>query len=507
MLIQSLSQKLSQKLLPKLILNQNILAIPTLALDNIIKKELEENPMLEEGSEAEDENTETQVQDENSLRESDAIADTASAENLSSNNETTESPEAKEDNEFDWDEYFETESDEQKPYEQGDREKFNSDFSADSSSSVKDSLMLQLHLSPLPEKLIIIGEEIIWSLNDDGLFCDEPADILKDLESKKEDTRFSQEKFTLEELNETLEYIKNKFDPPGIAARNLAECLLIQVKRSSADSVLKELTCKVISNHLDDLKQRRYEKISGELGINLGKVKEIFELIQKLDPRPGADEASSNSYIYPDLVVKKTDDDRYEVYLNDKFIPALRINKSYRELYSNRKKSLDRETKDYILNNFNRAKWFIDAIYSRRDTLLKIMEAILKRQREYFDDNENGLKPMYEKEIAEDIKMDTSTVSRAVRGKYVQTDFGIFELRSFFTTSLATNDGRDVSNTEAKNKLKQIIDSENKSRPLTDDELAVKMNQIGFKIARRTVAKYRESINIPVAKLRRLITD
>jgi RNA polymerase sigma-54 factor len=170
-----------------------------------------------------------------------------------------------------------------------------------------------------------------------------------------------------------------------------------------------------------------------------------------------------------------------------------------------RKKTLDKSTKEYITNNFNRARWFIDAINSRRETMLKIMEAIIERQNYFFENNGERLSPLYEKDVAENIKMDTSTVSRAVRGKFVQTDFGIYELRSFFTSPLATNDGEDVSNVEAKVRLKEFIDNENKMKPLTDEELTNEMNKKGFKIARRTIAKYREAINIPVAKLRREI--
>lgn len=514
MIRQTISQKLSQKLLPKLILNQNILAIPTLALDNIIKKELEENPMLEEEGLQEDEmSDEVQVRDEQTSEASEEAVsseqDDAGGSETGTETETEPetSPEEKRENEFDWEEYFETESEDQRVYDKDQANRYDMNYLSESTASIKDSLVLQLHLSPLSEKMIFIGDELIWSLSDEGFFNDEPEDILRDLDVKKAGTQFSDETFTIEELNETLEYIQQKFDPAGIGARNLRESLLIQTKRLPIDSEMKDLTCKVISEYLEDLRQRRYEKISKELGIELKKVKEVFDIIQKLDPRPGfSDETSSNSYIVPDLVVKKIDD-KYEVYLNDKYIPNLRISRAYKNLYSDRKSNLDKDTKEYIVNNFNRAKWFIEAINSRRETLLKIMDAILIRQREYFDDNETGLKPMFEKEIGEDIKMDTSTVSRAVRGKYVQTDFGIFELRSFFTTSLATNDGQEVSNTEAKNRLKQIIDAEDKSKPLTDEDLGIEMNKLGFKIARRTIAKYRESMNIPVAKLRRLITD
>jgi len=235
------------------------------------------------------------------------------------------------------------------------------------------------------------------------------------------------------------------------------------------------------------------------------KVKEIFDFIHNLNPKPGYDdEVSRNDYIIPDLIIKKIDDD-YDIVLNEKYSPAIRISKTYRDLYTAKKSKLDDETREYLMHNFNKARWFIDAINSRRETLVKIMRAIINRQRYYFDNNDSGLKPMFEKEIAEEIMMDSSTISRAVRGKYVQTDSGIHELRSFFTTPVSKSEGGDVSISEAKITLKMLIDKENKIKPLSDKDLAEEMKKLGFNIARRTISKYRESLNIPMAKQRREI--
>ena len=412
------------------------------------------------------------------------------------------------DDEYNWDEYFDAEDNESKIYNENRKEEYETVIASEDNKSLKDSLLLQIHLSGISEKLAFIGEEIIWSLNDEGYFTEEEEDILKDLNMKKMGTKFEQDEFSHEELIESLNYIQRKFEPAGIAARNLSECLLLQIERSDKDNRLKELSKKVLKDHFEELRLKKYEKISKELDIEMPVVKEIFDFIHKLNPKPGhAEEIHSNEYIIPDLIVKKIDD-RFEIFLNEKFSPSLRLSKTYRDLYRNKRKDLDKDTKEYILNNFNKAKWFIDAINSRRDTLLKIMEAIIKRQKYYFENNDSGLKPMYEKDVAEDIRMDSSTISRAVRGKYVQTDSGIHELRSFFTTPLATtnNGGEDVSNTEAKVKLKELIENEDKSKPLSDEELALEMNNIGIKIARRTVAKYREAINLPIAKLRREIS-
>lgn len=503
MLKQVYSQKLSQKHLPKIILSQNILAIPSIALDNIIKKELELNPMLEEGSEFEQEENEEALNNADGTAE-EAAKDSATDDEIINSTEDTIA-ETKSEDEFYWDEYFENDTPENSSYNGNGVNEFDSSFISNGDSSLKENLILQLHLAPLNEKQIFIGEEIIWSLNSEGYLMDTLEDVLADIEIKKSGTKFENETFDLTEVNEILEYIQNNFDPKGIAAKNLQDCLCLQVKRSELKDNIIELCCSVIKNHFDDLKQRRYEKISSELNVELSEVKEVIEIIQKLDPKPGFTEGATNdNYIIPDIILKKVDN-KYEIFLNDRYTPSLRISKVYKNLYTEKRKTLDKDTKDYIINNFNRAKWFIDAISSRKETLIKIMEAILQRQKNYFDDNETGLRPLYEKDVAKDIGMDTSTVSRAVRGKYVQTDFGIFELRSFFTTPLSSNDGDDVSNVEAKRILKEFIDNEDKQKPLSDEELALAMNKAGLKIARRTVAKYREAINIPIAKLRREI--
>ncbi|MEO8210433.1 MAG: RNA polymerase factor sigma-54 [bacterium] len=504
MLNQTQSQKLSHKMLPKIVLTQNILAIPTLALDNIIKRELELNPMLEEGNEFDTEEELEQTEEDESVEtivpKEDKTEDKISDEIL-----ITPEDNANLKDEDNWDEYFENEQDEVKFSDGGERNEFESNFVSDDNKSLNETLMLQLNLSGLNEKLIFMGEELIWSLNDSGYFVDNPEDILSDVKVKKIGTKFESEDFSIEELNETLIFLQKNIDPPGIAARNLTECLVIQIERSNKDKEMKELSKELVEKYFADLKLKRYEKISKDLNIDLAKVKEVFEFIHKLNPKPGSS-ASSNpeNYIVPDLIVKK-DTGSYEIFLNERYSPSIRINRAYKNLYTNEKKSLDSDTKEYIINNFNRAKWFIDAINSRRETMLKIMEAIIKRQTDFFDNNGEGLKPIYEKDVAEDIRMDKSTISRAVRGKYVQTDFGIYELRSFFTTPLSMMEGEDVSNVEVKIKLKELIQNENKSNPLTDEELGAEMNRLGFKIARRTVAKYRESINIPVAKLRREI--
>lgn len=500
------SQKLRQiqKTAPAIIQNQKILAISALALENIIRKELETNPLLEEEG---DSASETEPVAELSETSPIEVTESKDYDNESEKEIDDKSIESKIENEYDWDEYFENEAEEYKAF--GGDTKIGIDFSRvrENTASPENNLMLQLHLEDLSNKEIFIGEEIIWSLNDDGYFTVSIENTKKDLDFKKAGTEFSNEEFTEEEIKHVLNYIQMNFDPPGIAARDLKECLLIQIIRSGKDDEIRKYAEKVMENHFDDFMKRKFEKVSRLMNIPVEKVNEIFEFIHNLYPKPGFEEPETEEqYIVPDIIVSKNKEG-YEVYMNETFTPALRINKTYKDMYLNGGETLDNSTKSYLINNFNKAKFFIDAINSRKETMLKVMNAIITRQKDFFDNNGEGLKPMYEKDIASDIGMDTSTISRTVNGKYVQTDFGIFELKSFFTTPIHRTSGADISNSEIKNVIKEIVSKEDKQKPLNDDEITAMLMDLGFKISRRTVAKYRESLSIPIAKIRREITS
>lgn len=491
MISQSQNLKLSQKLFPKVILNQSILAIPTLALEQMIKKELEENVLLEE--EASDEIKEEGPDDELKKEEEAKKDDEDASENT------------KED-ELDWDDYFNKEEMDYDPAEHSSKgtatEYDNGNIQA--ASFLNESLMLQLHLIGLPPKKAFIGEEIVGSLNDEGYLTTDIIDLIRDMDELKQETEFKDEFFSILEVEEVLKEIQTSLEPAGIAARNLQECLSIQIDRIAIDSFIKKNALRVINEFFEELRLKNYEKLAKELNTSLEKIKKIFEVIHKLNPKPGQTESgAAESYIYPDMIVSKVNDN-YEIYLNEKNVPSLRINKSYREMYQSGDK-IDKDTKEFLSNNFNRAKWFLDAINSRRQTLLKVMNSILERQYVFFNNEGVGLRPMIEKDVAEDIQMDVSTVSRAVKGKYVQTDFGIYSLKSFFSNALVNEDGYDVSAKEAKDKLKFIIDNEDKKDPFTDDALVKEMTNAGYKIARRTVTKYREGMGIAKARLRRSI--
>ena len=515
MLRQIQTQKQVQKLLPKIVLNQNLLAIPAIALDNLVKRELEQNPLLEEGPESENEPTddallneekdqpnEDFVRDNPSPLESSVDATANEEEGILFPAETSDKKD-----EYDWDEYFQNEAEEYKSYDAGEETTFDYGNISDPGSKLHESLILQIHLSDLPRKLIFVAEKIINSLDEDGFFTDEAENIVLDLEEKKIGTEFESEKFTIDDFNSALQYIHKEVDPPGIGARSLKESLLIQIERGKYDSRLKSLAVEAITDHFQDIKNKRFERLEKELKATPDEMRSVFDLLHGLNPKPGyEDDFDLKNYIVPDIIVKSRDGS-FDIFLNEKFTPSLRVNSAYRDMYLNNKKDLDKDTKTYLLNNFNKAKWFIDAINSRRDTMIKIMEAIIKRQKEFFNSNGENLKPLLEKDVAEDIKMDTSTVSRAVKNKYVQTDFGIYDLRSFFTSTMQTSAGDDISNTEIKVKLKALIEAENKLNPLTDLEMSAELRKMGLQVARRTVAKYRESLDFPIAKLRREISD
>lgn len=274
---------------------------------------------------------------------------------------------------------------------------------------------------------------------------------------------------------------------------------------SKSDDGFKKLCKRVLNEYFEEFRLKNYEKLIKELDVDTETINNVFDFILKLNPKPGAIESpTEQNYIYPDLIVTK-ENGEYKVELNDRSIPSLRLNKTYKKLLTRGKNKLKKDAKDFIANNFERAKWFLEAIKSRRETMLKVMNSILRRQIEFFDNMGEGLKPMYEKDVAEDISMDISTVSRTVRGKYVQTDFGFYELKFFFSNYMKNDEGDDISTKEIKIKLKDIIGKEDTSKPYTDDQLVAEMKKAGYKIARRTIAKYRESMKLPKARLRRKI--
>ncbi len=470
---------LHQKLSPNIIQAQLLLALPTLALEQEIKEQLEDNPVLEED-----------ILEPEPVKEVEEIV-------------TDETPE-KEEETYDideWYDYNDIDAEGYKSPEEYDKQS-NLDFEAKTDYLInkrerhKETPLEQLHASDLDEKSIIIGEEIIGSLDDEGYLRDSLEDLRDDI------SRQSGIEVSIEDIENVLKIIQ-KFDPIGIAARNLQECLTVQLGELKIDENDKKLCLLMINENFDDFKLKHYERLAKNLNVQLEKINGLFEIIHKLDPCPGKmDDGPGREYIYPDFTVTKAGSELI-VELNDDSLPPVRINRGYIAMLKSKKSS--KETKEFIKNKLDAAKFFISSIMMRKDTMLRVMKSIVERQKEFFLSGGEGLKPMLEKEVAYDIEMDVSTVSRTVRNKYVQTDFGVFELRYFFSNSIHTDSGEDISTKIVRDKIKDFIDSENKLKPLSDDKLTEMINQAGYPIARRTVAKYREALKIPKATLRRKI--
>ena len=486
MLKQKLQQKLLQKLSPQQIQMIKLLEIPTLQIEQRIKKELEENPALEEGSEEEEE-IHTGEEEEEQFEDND-----------------------KDQEEFTLDDYIE---DDEIPdyrlqtsnYSKDDEKRTEIPFSV--GSSFNEYLESQLGLRDLTEKQKILGEYILGNIDEDGYLRRELVNIVDDM-------AFLQNVDTTEkELEEVLEIIQD-LDPAGVGSRTLRECLLIQLAKKERLQAAIKIAYTIIDQYFDEFSKRHYDKIVAKLGITEGELKSAIDEILKLNPKPGGVYTDSFSKtaqpIIPDFILELTEDGN-DLHLNSRNLPELRLSAAYSEMlhaYS-KDKSQKKEMKDAILfvkQKIDSAKWFIDAIKQRQNTLLLTMNAILEYQEEYFiDGDETKLKPMILKDVAEMTGLDISTVSRVANSKYIQTHFGIFPLKFFFSEGLQTESGEEVSTREIKRILQDCIENEEKRRPLTDERLTEILQEKGYMIARRTVAKYREQLNIPVARLRREI--
>lgn len=464
---------------PQQVLLSTLLQLPILSLEQKIKLEMEQNPLLEEDLEMEEE-MEQEMEEELKLEELEAKPE--SDDDSESEEEYNEDKE-----EIDWDTILNDENNyEIKPPKDNSSETF--ERPEVSQTTLPEYLLSQLHMIDLSEKEIVIGEYIIWNINEVGYLTYDLELIATNLD------------VTLEEVEKVLKIIQ-KFDPPGIGARDLQECLLIQLMEAIEPD---ELAITVIKDYFDDFKNKRFEKIAKKIGISIEEFKQILNIITKLNPKPGEGYQSLyDNTITPDVIVLNEDED-FKVILNDWNIPHLRINNSYRKLLLD-KKNTPKKTKEFIKNRLESARWLINSIHQRRATILKVVETIVRRQREFFDKGSLYLKPMILKDIADEIGMDISTVSRVTNGKYVQTDYGVYELKHFFSEKIRRNDGEDVSNKEIKNRIREIIKKENPQKPYNDQKIVAMLQQEGFNIARRTVAKYREQMMIPVSRLRRKI--
>jgi RNA polymerase sigma-54 factor len=473
-LIQTLSQKLS----PQQIQFIKLLQIPTTELETRIEEELETNPALEEGPEQK----EVENSDDLDYEEAPEVAnDELSLEDYLHDDYTG----------------YKMQGD-----SMGDDE--DKEIPIASAESFIDKLKDQLGYLKLDQRERIIAEQLIGSIEGDGY-------IRREMESIINDLAFSQNVETsLEEIEDILEKIQD-FDPPGIAARNLKECLLIQLRRKDEENGDVKLAIRILESSYDDFTRKHFDKIRKKLNIEDDEeLKDAVTVITKLNPKPGSssDGLVKTQYLIPDFILTNNNG-KLDLTLNSKNAPELRISRSYADMLDayDKSKTKDQKLKQtvtFVKQKLDSAKWFIDAIKQRQMTLLNTMQAIVNFQYDFFmTGDESKLKPMILKDIAEKINMDISTVSRVANSKSIQTELGIFQLKYFFSEGISTDSGEDVSSREVKQSLKDMIKNEDKGKPLSDDKLEKLLKAKGYNIARRTVAKYREQLNIPVARLRK----
>ncbi len=478
----NLSQSLSQKLSPQQIQFIKLLQVPTAELDTRIEEELEINPALEEGKSEDSESSDDEFDD-----------------NFEEDFNTDE-------RDVNIDDYLDDEYGGYKMQGDGNYSPDDEDreMPISSQSSLHEQLLSQLSFLRLDERQKIIGKQLIGSIENDGY-------IRRDLDAIINDLAFSQNIETdFDELEEILRKIQT-FDPAGIAARNLQECLIIQLERKEhPDDPTVQHALMIIQECFEEFTKKHYSKIQKKCDLNEDEIKDAVNLITRLNPKPGgvSEGLVRTQYVIPDFILNQVGG-KFEISLNSKNAPELRISRSYSEMFdaydkSDKKDKKLKETVTFVKQKLDAAKWFIDAIKQRQNTLLRTMEAILQYQKEFFiDGDETNLRPMILKDIAEKIDMDISTVSRVANSKSIQTEFGVYPLKYFFSEGIATDSGEDVSNREVKSVLQTLVNEEDKKRPYSDDKLVKMLNKKGYNIARRTVAKYREQLQIPVARLRK----
>jgi len=483
----NLSQKQLQKLSPQQIQLMKLLQVTTANLEQRIEEELEINPALESGEE-EDE------------LEKDEFEQAREEENNSEEESTKE-------DDFDIDEYF---TDDDIP----DYKTYNNNHSADDEDktipiemgvSFHESLIKQLSTKKLSEEDKKIGLQIVGSIDNDGYLRREIANIVNDL-------AFGQN--LIVEKSRILDVLKviQDFDPSGVGARDLRECLLIQLNRKDSTPPIR-YAIRILDENFDFFSKKHYSKLRKVYNLEEDELKSVVDEILKLNPKPGGGYSGGRNvkvhqYIIPDFTVKNVDGE-LELLLNMRNAPALKVSRSFRDMletYKTTKEASKQQKKDvlFIKQKIDAAKWFIDAIKQRQQTLMLVMRAILDIQKQFFlTGDETKLRPMILKDIAEKVELDISTVSRVANSKYVQTEFGVKLLKFFFSESMTNSDGEEVSTKEIKSILQDIINEEDKEKPFSDQKLMEMLKIEGYPIARRTVAKYREQLSIPVARLRK----
>lgn len=489
-LSQSLQQKLLQKLSPQQIQLMKLLQVPTANLEERVKEELEENPALEVGEDGHDdfEDTDDFKSDSEEDYESEVSADEYDNIDLS--------------------EYVSDGDDEVGDYKLRDENYPEMDegkvIPIRVETSFHEMLLNQLGMMEFDERTQKIAEQIVGSIDDDGYLRREITSICDDL-------AFRQNVLVTEVEIESLIKKIQQFDPPGICARDLKECLILQLKRKLKEGKEVELAMQVLEKYFDEFTKKHYEKIQRGLALTDEQLKAVINQIIRLNPKPGGNIGEVNkaeSYVVPDFFILNNNG-ILELTLNSKNAPDLRISEGYRDMIKDYEKGSKKDKRQkeavlFIKQKIDSAKWFIDMIKQRQQTLIGTMSSIMNYQSEFFlTGDETTLKPMILKDIAEMTGLDISTVSRVANSKFVQTEFGTYRLKFFFSESLSTDSGEEVSTREVKKILSNLIEAEDKRKPLSDEQLTDMLQEKGYNIARRTVAKYREQLNLPVARLRK----
>jgi len=490
-LSQSLQQKLLQKLSPQQIQLMKLLQVPTANLEERIKEELEENPALEQSEEDyDDQFDETKDEFESSEEEYEAEGSEDEYDNIDLSDYVADDDGEIAEYKMRDDNYPEADDNKTIPYRV--------------QTSFHEHLQEQLGMLKLDEKQKKISEQIVGSIDDDGYLRRETAAIVDDL-------AFRQNVETNEHEVEAVIKMIQQFDPPGVAARDLQECLLLQLDRQKLQKKDVQMAIEVLSQYFDEFTKKHYDKIQRGLNLSDEQLKDVINQIIRLNPKPGGnltDVNKAESYVVPDFFIFNNGG-KLELTLNSKNAPDLRISEGYKDMLRDYEKGSkkDRRQKEAVLfikQKIDAAKWFIDAIKQRQHTLTSVMETIMDYQHDFFlTGDETTLRPMILKDIAERTGLDISTVSRVANSKFVQTEFGTYRLKFFFSESLSTESGEEVSTREVKKILSNFIEGESKKKPLSDEKLTELLQERGYNIARRTVAKYREQLNIPVARLRK----
>ena len=460
-----LQLKLKQTLAPQLIQSLKMVQAPVLKLEQMLRTELATNPMLEEIEELEQETEESTDNELELKEEKDSDGD-----------------------DVDWDDFLFDDDEGYKVRDPRESEESRFEGTAAHAESLYDYLLEQLNYLKLSEEQRLIGEYIIGNIDTHGYLTISVGEMAEELEIEAE------------KIDEVLAYIR-KFDPSGVGSRDLRESLLIQLEERKLKNTL---AYRIVDEHIRDLEKKSTLQISKMMGVPFERTQRAMEIIKSLSPTPAHGRFDSAAMpVAPDLVIEKIGDD-YEVFLNDKNVPRLRINAGYRQLIRRGSKT-SKDTKAYVRSKLEQARWLLNALNQRRTTMIRVMSAIVEEQNEFFEKGPAFLKPLIMEDIAQKVGMNVATISRVANGKYVQTPLGVYEIKYFFNTGISRADGEDMSKRSVKQRLEEIIKSEDPAKPFSDQEIFRKLNKEGIKLARRTVTKYREELGIKAARFRKSV--